>query len=88
MKYRLRIEMETELAAAQFFGDGTGATADEVECARQVADYIFEKGMRAFLSDWNVDDFDIWVGNYPAVRAGHPVVGTAVSNQDSEPHSS
>ena len=82
--YELRIELSVMLAPAQFYGEGGHAQATEVDCARQVADYIHKNGMRMFLSDWNVDDFDIHVGKYPAVLNGRPVVGVAVSNQETE----
>ena len=87
MTYRLRIEFETELDPRFFFDDAdvnAHEDATEVDCARQVADYVHRRGLSFFLSDWNVDDLDIHVGMYPAVLAGRPVVGEAVSNTDRE----
>lgn len=53
--------------------DNEHEDATELDCAREVSRYIDKHGLSKWLLDWNLDDLNVYVGNYPAVLNGIPI---------------
>lgn len=71
--FSIRINGEMTLAPRYFYADSDvndHADKTELDCAREVARYIDAHGLSSWLFEWNLDDIDVYVGNYPAVLKG------------------
>ena len=72
--HELRLEGSYEMAAEDFFEDGLPHNDSEDECAEEVARYIRSNGLRNFINDWNLMEFDIYVGDTLVARDGKVVL--------------
>jgi len=65
------------LLEPKFFWDDSPVNehedATELDCAREVSRYIEAHGLSMWLREWNLDDIDVYVGEYPAVLQGVPI---------------